>query len=105
MAHIITFDNHSPIRIADKDMIRTVWSSGQDFGHHDLDAYTTRRGRTIYWISENSGRSYGGHDPKTHRIYMRSIADIRAHFVESTYHAEVEENVDEASIIDVDALA
>lgn len=108
MSHVITFTNHAPIRIADADQVETVWSSGQDFGHHRLKRYTTKRGKALYWVSRNSGCSYNGRDPETEREYLRDVAAIRAHFVEcerlDVYHAEVEAEVDPASVIDVDAL-
>lgn len=108
MSNVITFSNHAPIRIADADLIETVWSSGQDFGHHRLKRYTTKRGKAIYWISYNSGCSYGGHDPETTRTYLSSVKAIRDYFADheqlESYHAEIEAEVDPDAIIDVDAL-
>lgn len=109
MSDTITFSNHSPIRIADPDQVETVWSSGQDFGHHRLKRYTTKRGKALYWASYNSGQCYGSHEPATVRTYLPNVQAIRSYFEEreltTRYHAEVEAEVDPGSIIDVDALA
>jgi len=108
MSSVITFSNHSPIRVADADLIETVWSSGQDFGHHLLKRYVTKQGKAIYWASYNSGRCYNGRSPDTSRTYLPNVSEIKEYFtrceLDHTYHAEVEAKVDEASIIDVDAI-
>jgi hypothetical protein len=105
MSSVITFSNHSPIRVADADLIETVWSSGQDFGHHLLKRYVTKQGKAIYWASYNSGRCYNGRSPDTSRTYLPNVSEIKEYFtrceLDHTYHAEVEAKVDEASIIDV----
>ena len=104
---VITFTNHSPIRITSEDNVETVYDAHWDFGHHLLKRYITKRGKALYWASENSGRCYGTHNPETRRTYLPNAAAIRAYFVErdqlEAYHAEIEADVDAASIIDVDA--
>ncbi len=107
MCATITFTNHAPIRIASADEIATIWSAGWDFGHHRLKRYTTKRGNQIFWMSENCGNTFNGHEPETERYYLRDVAAVKAYFVgrdlENTYLAKVAEVVDPQSIEDVDS--
>ncbi len=109
MSSVITFSNHSPVRIADADLIETVWGSDQQWGHHLLKRYTTKRGNSIYWVSRNSGQQVNGREPETIRVYLPNVAAIRSYFaecsLEDVYHNEIEAEVDPAAIIDVDAIA
>lgn len=106
MSSVITFENHSPVRIADVEKVETVWDADQDFGHHRIKRYTTKLGKALYWASYNSGQSYGTHSPETTRTYLRDAKAIHDYFAEqdrlSTYHAEVEALVDAAVIVDLD---
>lgn len=108
MSSIITFTNHSPLRVADADLVQTIWRLPRSFGHHDLERYTTQRGKSLYWISYNSGEFYNGRDPRTTRTYLPTVDAIRRYFEDhdltARYHAEVEALVDPASILDVDTL-
>lgn len=103
MSKVITFSNHSPIRIADDE--KTVWRAGWDFGWHDLESYTTKRGKVLYWMSHNGGTDKS----RTTRTYLPTVAAIREYFAErdmlARYHADVEARVDPGSILDVDAIS
>ncbi len=105
MSSVITFENHSPIRVADADLIETVWDQTRSFGHRLLKRYTTKRGQSLYWMSQHSGSG----DETTTRHYLSDIEAVREFFIvlglDEEYSSEVEALIDPESIIDVDTLA
>ena len=114
---VITFANHSPIRVSnpehvdfygDFERVNCVWDARRSFGHHTLYCYTTQRGKQLYWISRNSGESYFGRDPVTIRTYLPSVKAIKDYFADCEmlveYHTYVEKKVDPNSILDIDGV-
>ena len=114
---VLSFVNHSPIRISnpveesyydDFERCVCIWSSRQDFGHHQLWKYTTLKGRDIYFITQNSGCSYNGREPQTTNTYLRDINSIKNYFnnleMMDIYHSKIESKVDVDSILNVDEI-
>jgi len=115
---VCTFSNHAPIRFwnefdsADEgkyidDYIGILWHRNQDFGHHDIGYYVCKSGKKIYFASYNSGMDFGSGYPKTTRIYLKDIDEIKAYFdgifcIDEWYR--VCGKVDENLIVDGDLL-
>lgn len=86
-----------------------VWDQGRQWGHCRVCYYLTKSGKRLYWGSYNSGQSYNGRDPETHRKFLKTIDDIRNYIVN---HASDEDAawhrvchlVDPALIVDSDLL-
>lgn len=120
-SHICTFGNHPPIRFwrelgpeeaPNKDYtpdryISVVWDARQDFGHHTLEAYTCKSGKQVYFSSYNSGESYGIHEPRTRRTYLRDAKAIEAYFRQedrTDVWFAICGQIDPAMIVDSDLL-
>lgn len=128
---VCTFSNHAPIRFWGEfeitpsddpkleqviiksvgqytdDYTDTLWDGRRDFGHHDIEFYTCKSGKRIYFASYNSGESYGSHSPRTTRTYLKDAAAIKAYFGEMNQENEwyrVCGIVDPALIVDSDLL-
>lgn len=128
---VCTFANHAPIRFwgefeitlsdnaeleAEKiksvgryidDYVDCLWDANKDFGHHDIEYYTCKSGKRIYFASYNSGETYGSHEPRTRRTYLKDIEAIK------TYLGEIDRidewyrvcgKVDPSLIVDSDLL-
>jgi hypothetical protein len=126
---VCTFGNHPPIRFWDEfvaaevekeksnhnyapgdridDYTSYLWDANKDFGHHDIEYYVCKSGKRIYFASYNSGESYGSHNPRTTRTYLKDIEAIKAYFGEIDRMDEwyrVCGNVDATLIVDSDLL-
>jgi hypothetical protein len=116
---VVTFDNHPPIRLwgeFDSDdkgthlgnfEDGTLWDKNQEWGHCNVCYYVTKSGKRLYWGSHNSGMSYGGHEPQTHRTFLKTEVDIKQYIIENGGEAEwnlVGHKVNPELIVDSDLL-
>ncbi len=128
---VCTFSNHAPIRFwgefeitlsddlkleQDKiasvgeyidDYVGVLWDGHRDFGHHDVEYYICKSRKRIYFSSYNSGESYGSHEPRTSRTYLKDVEAIKNYFDEIDRMDEwyrVCGNADPALIVDSDLL-
>lgn len=129
-SYVVTFSNHPPIRLwgefdaAEIEAAKkktehvpgdrlsdyedgTLWDKNQQWGHNDVCYYITKSGKKLYWGSYNSGESYNGHDPKTSRKFLKTVADIKAYIEDHSDISEwhrVSHRVDPTVIVDSDLL-
>jgi hypothetical protein len=117
---VLTFANHPPVKLWGEFPVDTsqgkhpadyadgcVWSRNPDFGFDDIYYYIAKSGKRLYWGSQNSGICYGTRSPKTHRTFLRTVADIKNYIIDHGNTAEwneVSHLVDPALIVDSDLL-